>query len=105
MTIDRVIERGYEVVEGSTPAVLVVVEKVNDPRYRRQGIMAATDKPGHRPRPESSPPEAEEVGLAGAATDVVSFENARPRQAGRIVKDESNAGVQIAEFLAAKKRI
>jgi electron transfer flavoprotein beta subunit len=36
---------------------------------------------------------------------VASFENAPPRQAGQVVKDEGDGGVKIAEFLASKKLI
>ena len=46
VTIERVTDTGYEKVEGSTPAVISVVEKINDPRYPSfKGIMAAKSKP------------------------------------------------------------
>ena len=44
--VKRVTEAGYDTVEGSTPAVVSVVEKINEPRYPSfKGIMAAKKKP------------------------------------------------------------
>ena len=46
VTIRRVADDGYEVVTGSLPAVVSVVEKINEPRYPTfKGIMAAKKKP------------------------------------------------------------
>ena len=46
-----------------------------------------------------------QVGLAAAATEVVSFAQRPPREAGTIVKDEGDGGIKAAEFLAAQKFI
>ena len=44
--IQRQTEYGYDVVEATTPAVVSVVEKINEPRYPSfKGIMAAKKKP------------------------------------------------------------
>ena len=46
VTIKRLTDDGYQVVEASTPAVVSVVEKINEPRYPSfKGIMAAKKKP------------------------------------------------------------
>ena len=46
VSIERVTDTGYEKLEASTPAVISVVEKINDPRYPSfTGIMAAKSKP------------------------------------------------------------
>jgi electron transfer flavoprotein beta subunit len=101
-----VAEGGYEVVEGSLPAVISVVEKINDPRYPSfKGIMAAKNKPLTVLSLSDLGMDAGAVGLASAGSQVVSFENAPPRQAGQVVKDDGNGGVEIADFLAAKKLI
>ena len=48
VTIERQTDDGYAVVEGSLPAVVSVVEKINEPRYPSfKGIMAAKKKPLH----------------------------------------------------------
>jgi electron transfer flavoprotein beta subunit len=49
--------------------------------------------------------EPDQVGLASAASEVVSFAKRPPRQAGTVVKDEGDGGVKAAEFLAAQKFI
>jgi electron transfer flavoprotein beta subunit len=104
--IERVTDTGYEAVEGSTPAVISVVEKINDPRYPSfKGIMAAKSKPIDVKSLADIGLDASEVGLANAWSSVESFENAPPRAAGQTVKDEGNGGAAIAEYLASKKLI
>jgi electron transfer flavoprotein beta subunit len=106
VTIERVTDTGYESVQGSTPAVISVVEKINDPRYPSfKGIMAAKSKPISTLALSDLGLDAGEVGLAGAWSQVASFENAPPRAAGQTVKDEGNGGAAIAEYLAGKKLI
>ena len=106
VTIERVTDTGYESVQGSTPAVISVVEKINEPRYPSfKGIMAAKSKPITALSLGDLGLDAGEVGLGGSWTQVASFENAPPRAAGQTVKDEGNGGVAIAEYLAGKKLI
>ncbi|MBE7188893.1 MAG: electron transfer flavoprotein subunit beta, partial [Jatrophihabitans endophyticus] len=106
VTIERVTDTGYEKVEGSTPAVISVVEKINDPRYPSfKGIMAAKSKPIEVKSLSDIGLDAGEVGLSNSWSEVVSFENAPPREAGQVVKDEGDGGAKIADFLASKKLI
>jgi electron transfer flavoprotein beta subunit len=106
VTIERVTDTGYESVQGSTPAVISVVEKINDPRYPSfKGIMAAKSKPITVLGLSDLGIDAGEVGLANAWSQVVSFENAPPRAAGQTVKDEGDGGVAIADYLASKKLV
>ena len=97
---------GYDQVEASLPAVVSVVEKINEPRYPSfKGIMAAKKKPVETLGLADLGLEADQVGLAGAATEVVSFAQRPPRQAGTIVKDEGDGGAKVTEFLAGQKFI
>src|SRR5438270_5981411 len=103
VTIERVTDTGYEKVEAQTPAVISVVEKINDPRYPSfKGIMAAKSKPIEVKSLSDLGLDASEVGLDNSWTQVVSFENAPPRAAGQTVKDEGDGGAKIADFLASK---
>jgi electron transfer flavoprotein beta subunit len=106
VTIERVTDTGYEVVEGSTPAIISVVEKINEPRYPSfKGIMEAKKKKIEELDLSDLGIDASEVGLASATTIVESFENAPPRAAGEVVKDEGDGAVKIAEYLTGKKLI
>jgi electron transfer flavoprotein beta subunit len=106
VTVERVTEGGYEVVQGPMPTMISVVEKINDPRYPSfKGIMSAKSKPITVLSLSDLEIGTDAVGLAAAGSQVVSFEHAPPRQAGQIVKDDGNGGVQIADFLASKKLI
>lgn len=106
VTIERVTDTGYEKVEASTPAVISVVEKINDPRYPSfKGIMAAKSKPVDVKSLADLGLDAGEVGLENSWTQVASFESAPPREAGQTVKDEGDGGTKIADFLATKKLI
>ena len=106
VTIRRVTDDGYAVVTGGLPAVVSVVEKINEPRYPTfKGIMAAKKKPVQVLALADLGLDAGSVGLAHAATRVADFAARPPRQAGVIVKDEGDGGVNAAGFLAGRKFI
>jgi electron transfer flavoprotein beta subunit len=104
--IERQTDTGYDVVEGSMPAVVSVVEKINEPRYPSfKGIMAAKKKPVQTLTLADLSVDAGSAGLAGAASWVEDFAARPPRQAGVVVKDEGDGGVKAASFLAERKFI
>jgi electron transfer flavoprotein beta subunit len=104
--IERQTEGGYDVVEAATPAIVSVVEKINEPRYPSfKGIMAAKKKPLTNLTLADAGIDPAQVGLASAPSQVVEFANKPPRSAGQIVKDEGDGGLKIAEFLAAQKLV
>ncbi len=106
VTIRRVTDDGYAVVSASLPAVVSVVEKINEPRYPTfKGIMAAKKKPVQTLTLADLSVDASAVGLANAATWVKDFAARPPRQAGQIVKDEGDGGTKAAGFLAERKFI
>ena len=104
VVIERQTDNGYAVVEASTPAIVSVMEKINEPRYPSfKGIMAAKSKPLDTKSLADIGLDAGSVGLAAAPSQVVSFSNKPPRQAGQVVKDEGDGGAKVAEFLASQK--
>jgi electron transfer flavoprotein beta subunit len=104
ITVQRQTDYGFDRVEATLPAVVSVVEKINEPRYPSfKGIMAAKKKPVETLGVADAGIDAGQVGLAAAATAVVDFAEAPPRAQGQIVSDEGDGGVKIAEFLASKK--
>jgi electron transfer flavoprotein beta subunit len=106
VTIRRVYDDGYAVVTGSLPAVVSVVEKINEPRYPTfKGIMAAKKKPAQTLTLADISVDAGSVGLANAATWVEDFAARPPRAAGVVVKDEGDGGDKVAAFLSERKFI
>lgn len=104
--IKRQTDYGYDEVSGATPAVVSVVEKINEPRYPSfKGIMAAKKKPVETLSLADLGVDASAVGLAGAASTVVEFADAPPRAAGTVVTDEGDGGVKIADYLSSQKFI
>ena len=104
--VHRQSEDGYWTVEGTLPAVISVVEKINEPRYPSfKGIMAAKKKPMQVMSCADAGIDTSLVGVANAATEVVDFAERPPRQAGSIVKDEGDGGSKAAEFLITQKFI
>ncbi len=106
VSIRRVSDDGYAVVTAALPAVVSVVEKINEPRYPTfKGIMAAKKKPVQVLSLADLGVDAGSVGLAGASSWVEDFAARPPRQAGVIVKDEGDGGASAAGFLAERKFI
>jgi electron transfer flavoprotein beta subunit len=106
VTIRRVTDDGYQVVAGSLPAVVSVVEKINEPRYPTfKGIMAAKKKPVQTLTLADLSVDAGSVGLANAASQVEDFASRPPRAPGVVVKDEGDGGSKAAGFLAERKFI
>ena len=106
ITVRRVTDDGYDEVAASLPAVVSVVEKINEPRYPSfKGIMAAKKKPVQTLTLADAGIAADQVGLAHSATEVVDFASRPARQAGVIVKDEGDGGSRAAAFLAERKFI
>ncbi len=104
--IQRQTDVGYDVVEASLPAVLSVVEKINEPRYPSfKGIMAAKKKPLTTLTAADAGIEPGMVGLGQAATRVADFATTPPRSGGTVVDADGNGGVRVAEFLAERKFI
>jgi electron transfer flavoprotein beta subunit len=106
VSVRRVTDDGYAVVTGALPAVVSVVEKINEPRYPTfKGIMAAKKKPVQKLSLADLSVPADAVGLAGAASRVEDFAARPPRAAGVVVKDEGDGGSKAAGFLAERKFI
>jgi electron transfer flavoprotein beta subunit len=104
--INRLTDYGHDVVEARLPAVVSVVEKINEPRYPSfKGIMAAKKKPVDTLDAAAAAIDPAKVGAAGSWTKVLDAAVAPPRAQGVIVTDEGNGGVDLADFLASKKFI
>jgi electron transfer flavoprotein beta subunit len=106
VTVRRMSDVGYAVVTASLPAVISVLEKINEPRYPSfKGIMAAKKKPVQTLALADLGVSADAAGAAGSVTEVADFAARPPRAAGVVVKDEGHGGVKAAAFLAERKFI
>ncbi|MBI1350309.1 MAG: electron transfer flavoprotein subunit beta [Actinomycetales bacterium] len=106
VTIERVTEDGHATVTASTPAVVSVVEKINEPRYPSfKGIMAAKKKPVETLSVADTGLEAATVGTSGSWSAVQDFAARPPKAAGTVVTDEGDGGMKIAGFLTEQKFI
>jgi electron transfer flavoprotein beta subunit len=101
ITISRTTEAGIDAITAKLPAVVSVVEKINEPRYPSfKGIMAAKKK-----TIESRDLAAVGVSAESAWSLVADSAPRPPRAAGVKVTDEGNGGNELAKFLVEKKFI
>jgi electron transfer flavoprotein beta subunit len=104
--VQRMTDYGYDVVEGKLPALVSVVEKINEPRYPSfKGIMAAKKKPVETLSLTDLGVNAASVGLGGSWSAVQDFAARPARTAGTIVTDEGDGAAKLADFLSAQKFI
>ena len=102
--IERQTESGYDVVEAATPALVSVVEKINEPRYPSfKGIMAAKKKPVTKLSLADLGIDPATVGLATATSQVLEFAGRPPKGAGVKVTDEGDGASKLVDFLAGQK--
>ncbi|HVM00469.1 MAG TPA: electron transfer flavoprotein subunit beta/FixA family protein [Egibacteraceae bacterium] len=108
-TVDRETPTGHQTVTAPLPAVVSVVEAINEPRYPSfKGIMAAKKKPLAVKDLDAVRVDAGQVGLAHSSTQVLDITPRPPKQAGEKVADDGSGTVganALAEFLAAQKLI
>ncbi len=103
---ERQTEYGFDSVEASLPAVVSVVEKINEPRYPSfKGIMAAKKKPVETLTLADLGIEPAVVGLSGAWSAVADFAERPPKAAGTVVSDDGQGGARIADYLVEQKFI
>jgi electron transfer flavoprotein beta subunit len=108
VVVHREHEEGWDVVESTLPAVVSVVEAINEPRYPSfKGIMAAKSKPLDVKSLGDLGASADEVGAGAAAATMYEFAPRPPKEAGTIVEDDGSgsAAAQLADWLEEKKFI
>ena len=95
ISINRVTDIGETDMEANFPAVLSVIEKINEPRYPAfKGIMAAKKK------------EISTVALtASSGTEVLEAVAKPARTAGIKIEDDGSAAAKLVDFLAERKLI
>ena len=108
VTVHREHEEGWDVVESTLPAVVSVVEAINEPRYPNfKGIMAAKNKPLAVKSLADLGVDAAAVGSGDAAATMYEFEPRPPKAAGTIVEDDGSgsAASDLADWMEEQKFI
>ena len=104
---DRETAGGHQTVRTTLPAVVSVVEAINEPRYPSfKGIMAAKKKPLDVKDVAALGLDAAQVGFAGSATEILEATPRPPKAAGRKVEDDGSGQVgakAVADFLTERK--
>jgi electron transfer flavoprotein beta subunit len=106
VVVHREHEEGWDVVESSLPAIVSVVEAINEPRYPSfKGIMAAKSKPLDVKTAADVGIDTSQVGQANAAAVLTDFEHRPPKEAGTIVEDDGSgsAAAQLADWMQDRK--
>ncbi|MEV6298516.1 electron transfer flavoprotein subunit beta/FixA family protein [Actinoplanes sp. NPDC051861] len=104
LTVERQTDEGYEVVTAATPAIVSVWDTINEPRYPSfKGIMAAKKKPVESVSLGDLGVSADEVGFAGATSQVLEFSKRPPRSGGSKITDEGDGGEKLVAYLATEK--
>lgn len=106
VSISRVTEEGVEKLTAQLPAIISVVEKINEPRYPSfKGIMAAKKKTIELLTLADIGVSASDVGLTSAWSEVADAQLRPPRGAGIKVEDTGNGGNDLVTFLAEKRLV
>ncbi len=106
VTIKRQSESGYDVVEAELPALVTVTSGINEPRYPQlKGIMAAKKKEIKKYTAADLSLGPDQVGASGAKEKVLSVGRPPARKAGKVITDEGEGGIKIADFLTELKII
>src|SRR5439155_24618974 len=101
VTIHRQSETGYAVVKAQLPALISVTSGINEPRYPQlKGIMAARKVEITTFNAAALGLGPNEVGESAARERVLAVGAPPERAAGRVIEDDGNGGIEIANFLA-----
>jgi electron transfer flavoprotein beta subunit len=102
--IDRMTEFGVETMAASFPAVVSVIEKINEPRYPSfKGIMAAKKKTIETKSLADIGIEASLVGASASWSKVENSSPRPPRDKGIKIEDSGDGGNKLVEFLLEKR--
>jgi electron transfer flavoprotein beta subunit len=102
LTIHRQSETGYTVVSSELPALVSTTSGICEPRYPQlKGIMAARKVEIRVYTARGLDLGPDQVGEPAARERVLTVGPPPTRESGRVIQDQGDAGVQIADYLAA----
>ncbi|MDN5755839.1 MAG: electron transfer flavoprotein subunit beta/FixA family protein [Micrococcaceae bacterium] len=104
LTARRDSDTTSKTLQAATPALVSVTDQGEEARYPNfKGIMGAKKKKTVALSLSDLGLEASQVGAAGSWTRIEDASPRPPREAGTVVTDSGNAGVELVDFLADKK--
>lgn len=99
ITVERMLEEGFEVIESPLPALITVVKEINEPRIPSlKGMMRAKSAKITTLGQKDLDLDTARIGLCGSPTQVVKIFTPPQRQGGEILKGET---AEIAKQLVA----
>jgi len=102
VTIHRQSETGYSVVTAQLPALISTTSGICEPRYPQlKGIMAARKIEIRTHTAADLDLGPDQVGDSAARERVLLVGPPPTRAAGRVIKDDGQAGAEIAEYLSS----
>ncbi len=103
LTVRRMMEDGYDILELNTPALISVVKEINEPRLASlKGKLAAKKAEIPKWNAEAIGADKSKIGLGGSPTIVARSYNPPPRKGG--VRIEGATPEEKAKNLVAKLR-
>lgn len=109
VVVHRETDEGWNVVESTLPAVISVVESINEPRYPSfKGIMAAKTKPLAMKSLGEIGLDPAEVGLGNGWASIVDAQPRPQKEAGKKVEDDGTGEVgakALADWLVEQRII
>ncbi len=89
ITVERLIEEGYEVIESKLPCLMTVVKEINEPRIPSlKGMMRSKKAEIKKLSASDLDVKAEYLGLDGSPTQVVKIFSPPHRQKGEMLEGE-----------------
>ncbi len=89
ITLERMIEEGYEILKLKLPALITVVKEINEPRLPSlKGMMKAKKAEIKTLTSNDIDVKAEYLGLDGSPTQVVKIFSPPPREKGKMIEGE-----------------
>jgi electron transfer flavoprotein beta subunit len=95
MRVERMMEEGFEIIETPLPALLTVVQEINEPRLPSlKGLMRAKSAKVTLLSQKELNLDPKKIGLCGSPTQVVKIFTPAPRVGGQILRGETQEVVE-----------
>ena len=110
VTVKRMLEDGYMIIQAQTPCLITCIKELNTPRYMTvKGILECDQKPyqifDYQVLKDEPLIEADTIGLKGSPTNVYKSFSPPPRGTGIILEGSSREMVEQLFTMLAEKHV